>query len=1256
MVPNPRQPAAPTPSADSRATEHHCPGLDGRGTLPVLAGRYRVDRLLAQGGMGEVYQILDHDFDRPLALKVLQPQFAGKAEVAERFLREARLTGQLQHPGIPPVQEVGRLADGRPYFLMKLVQGRDLHALLQERASPQEQLGYYLGVFEQVCRTVAYAHAQGIIHRDLKPGNVMVGAFGEVQVMDWGLAKPLPAAPPVPAAAAPETLSTVVHPPAALPELASVAGEVIGTPAYMAPEQARGEVEQLDRTCDVFGLGAILCELLTGQAPFAGGSRLDKQRRAMRGDLTEAFAGLDGCGADRELVALARRCLAPERAERFADADGVAQAVAAYQEVVRQRLRQAEVSQAEAQVRIDEERKRLALARQKWQLTLVLGGAVVLALVVGMTVALAALGRAWEAEQAEAEKTVAAVQARAAEEQAKTNAQRLAAKEREARLATDREKQLADKHLARLTKAQKILEGIFVAVNPRLADKDSPPLLAQLATNMDMALQLLEEESVGERLPVARLQLWLANAQAKLGHRKQAIVLYLKARATFEELQGPNHPLTLALLNNLGVVYVEDGQLETGLALLEATLKKRQVWLGPGDPETLQTKLNVANAYRDAGRVKKAVPLLEEVLAKDLVNPGPDDPKTLTAMNNLALAYLDEGQGQKALPLLIETLAKRKQVLGADHFDTLTSMNNLGLAYQDEGQVARALPLFEEAAEQFKVRFGADHPETLTVTSNLAVAYRETGQVQKAIALLENLLAKRKEKLGADHPATLGNMVNLSSAYREAGRLEDALRLAREALERLQARLGADHPAALNAMHGLALVYQAAGQLHRAIPLYVEVLDKRRAKLGAEHPDTLTTLHNLGLCYFLDGQLRQGLPLLEETVEKRQARLGPDHPLTLASMNTLASAYRRDGQLQKALPLLEQTLAKRKEVLGADHHDTVTTMNDLGAAYWSAGRLDKSVPLFEQTLRLRQAKLGPYHVESLNTQANLGVNYRDAGRLKEAIAQMEAALDGGRKLPAGLQYRLAWVKPELALAYENDGQFARAEPLYRSALDHAQRQFPAGDLRLGNPLVELGWNLLQQKKYAEAEPLLRDCLALRQKHQPLAWTTYYTQACLGSALLGQKKYAAAEPQLLEGYRGLEQSEPQHPKGGRPRLRETLDRLIELYAAWGKQEEAARWRAVRDGTMPPVPGNGPAGATRRLRLAADSAGAGPLVGLLRGIKPEVCLVGLLGRGGDSTVTELVGEFLNRFPGQALPLMRAGHTRRPVDTAPSSIAFP
>jgi tetratricopeptide (TPR) repeat protein len=359
----------------------------------LLPPRYRCVGEVGRGGMGVVWRVVDVDLDRPLAVKVMQePPDAARQE---RFVAEARITGRLQHPGIPPVHEVGRTADGRPFFSMKLIEGHTLSDLLRAREVPEADRPRFLKVFEQVCQTVAYAHSQGIIHRDLKPVNVMVGAFGEVQVMDWGLAKTIRidngSQTARDSAETRPALSQGEPPPAAgeftvdwgsgTPDERTVAGQVLGTLAYMPPEQANGRLDQLDERADVFGLGALLCEVLTGQPPYTARNTTELLRRARAGDLADAFARLDHCGADAALVALAKAYLAPDPSARPRDAQVVAGQVTAYLNSVQEQLRQAEVGRAAAQARAGAERN-----KRRWQLAL--AGVLVLSLLAAGAVGL----------------------------------------------------------------------------------------------------------------------------------------------------------------------------------------------------------------------------------------------------------------------------------------------------------------------------------------------------------------------------------------------------------------------------------------------------------------------------------------------------------------------------------------------------------------------------------------------------------------------------------------------------------------------------------------------------------------------------------------------------------------------------------------------------------------------------------------------------------------------------------------------------
>ena len=224
--------------------------------------RYRIVERVGAGGMGTVYRAFDTILDREVALKVIETKMGKSFE--QRFHDEARIMAQIEHPGIIPVHDLGSLDDGRPYYAMKLVRGRRLDEFREEGHS----LNDLLRIFLTVCETLSHAHSRGVIHRDLKPANIMVGEFGAVHVLDWGLAKAVTAPSDYAKTdqtgeAGQENRESTQH------------GTVMGTPAYMAPEQAKGQIANIDTRTDVYSLCAVLFFLLTGQPPFSGSSKED---------------------------------------------------------------------------------------------------------------------------------------------------------------------------------------------------------------------------------------------------------------------------------------------------------------------------------------------------------------------------------------------------------------------------------------------------------------------------------------------------------------------------------------------------------------------------------------------------------------------------------------------------------------------------------------------------------------------------------------------------------------------------------------------------------------------------------------------------------------------------------------------------------------------------------------------------------------------------------------------------------------------
>ncbi len=295
------------------------------GSPPDTGPRYRAQVEIARGAMGVVFRGRDMNFGRAVAIKLLLDEHLSRPELCWRFSEEVRITAALQHPTVVPVFDTGTCSAGRPFYVMRLVEGETLEALLVARPDTSHDRSRFLKVFEKVCEGAAFAHTRGVIHRDIKPENVMVGALGLVQLMDWGVAKVLPQSPIGAAPVEPPAEGTIPPDPA---DLQTRFGRVLGTPAYMSPEQARGHLDRMDERTDVFALGGLLCAILTGQPPYAGADARSAYKQAARADLAEGFARIDASGADPELVALCKRCLAPEPADRPRDAGVMAAALA----------------------------------------------------------------------------------------------------------------------------------------------------------------------------------------------------------------------------------------------------------------------------------------------------------------------------------------------------------------------------------------------------------------------------------------------------------------------------------------------------------------------------------------------------------------------------------------------------------------------------------------------------------------------------------------------------------------------------------------------------------------------------------------------------------------------------------------------------------------------------------------------------------------------------------------------------------------
>ena len=812
--------------------------------------------------MGVVYKALQVSLNRIVAVKmILAGLLATKAD-HDRFHAEAQAAAVLDHPNIVPIFEVGE-HEGQHYFSMGYVDGESLATRLAEGPLPPNEAAELVAT---VAGAVEYAHRQGVIHRDIKPSNILIDSKGRPRVTDFGLAKRVNGG---------SDLTTT--------------GQVLGTPSYMAPEQAAGQINAIGPAANVYALGALLYTTLAGRPPFQAATPLETLQQVIEREPL-ALRQLNP-GVPRDLETIVLKSLEKAIPRRYATAQALVDDLRRYLEG----------------------RPILARPVGRWEhawrwcrrqpVVAGLIAAVAVTLIAGILMSLLFAADSYRqarlAQQNE-------IQSRNEKERADENAKRAdrsaADATANARMAERKAKE-AEVQKNRAEAGERLARQRLAEVN---AEKKKAEEEKQIAQSV---LDFLQNKLLGQADARTQADALLRSGGLAAEAKENPTIRELLDRAAKElaperiEADFPKQPLLQAdILNTVGCTYHGVGEYERAIGFLQRSAALCRQHLGPDHPDTLASINNLASAYQAAGKLDLALPLFEETLRLQKAKLGPNHPNTLTSMNSLALAYQAAGKLDLALPLFEETRALVKAKLGPNHPNTLTSMNNLALAYQAAGKLDLALPLFEETLRLQKAKLGPDHPNTLTSMNNLASAYQAAGKLDLALPLFEETLKFRKAKLGPEHPETLVSMNNLATAYTDADKLDLALPLFGETLKVKKAKLGPEHPGTLNCMNSLALAYQAAGKLDLALPLFEETLKLRKARLGPGHPDTLVSMNNLATAYQESGKLDLALPLFEETLRLQKAKLGPDHPNTLTSMNNLASAYQAAGKLDLALP------------------------------------------------------------------------------------------------------------------------------------------------------------------------------------------------------------------------------------------------------------------------------------------------------------------------------------------------------------------
>ena len=985
----------------------HDPQNSEEATGETIAGRYRLVRKIGEGGMGEVWIAQQSEpVKRRVALKLIKSGMDTRAVLA-RFEQERQALALMDHPNIAKVFDAGKTPGGQPFFVMELVEGEPLTKFCDEELLTLESR---LELFVPICQAVQHAHQKGIVHRDLKPANVLVTEVDGrpvPKVIDFGVAK---------ATAGKITDQT----------MDTQFGAVIGTLEYMSPEQAGGAVDDIDTRADIYSLGVILYELLTGLRPI---DRTQLQKAALtemiriirevepskpstRLSTSEALPSLAAVRRiePRKLTAALRgeldwvvmKCLEKSRERRYETASGLARDI--------QRFLADEP--VEARPASKAYRLRKLLARNK--VTAIAAGLIFLSLVAGVTGTTIGMMRANEAQKKEADQ-------RRIAEAGEIRANDLAARETQAR-------QSAEKRLVQVEKGVEILGSIFENIDPDERKKGEKPLQAILGEKLDQAAASLEGDAVGDPLIVADLKLKLGKSQLGLGNTAKAIAMITDVGKTYEASLSPDDFRNKRAKFALATAFLEDGKADQAAGLLEPLLESEKRSSDAPVAGIDEITANLAAAFTNQGRYDKAANLLEGLLKK--ARELKAEPGLSNILHNLAMTYQLGGNTKKAIPLMEEAVAIRTKTLGTKATPTLTSMQALGEAYDAVGDTEKSLDLLEKTYRSLLETQGPQHPDTLRTLNGLAATYAENGKHEQAAPLLEQAVKAMKLKLGPDHPNTLTTMSNLAQTYRMLNREQDALPIAEEAYQR------------------------------------------KKLAVGPDHPETLGLMNNLAAIYLSMKKRDQALPLLEKSLKAMQARLGPDHPETFPVENNLGALYFQSGKFREAVTLFEGLLAKTRRKLGDDHPNTIFTAFNLAVNQMEAGENEKSLATIGQWMKIALKSMPPGHPTTTfgrNAEARI---FEASGKAAEAEAYRRARVDEARRRNGAESAPYADALAALTRNLLIQKEFGEAETTAREVLKIRAATAPESPATIAAGGA-LGLILAGEKKLAEAEPLLK---------------------------------------------------------------------------------------------------------------------------------------------------------------------------------------